>query len=387
MRYIEEYVLTDLQKKMVFLSGPRQVGKTHLSKSIALRLNQSLPQLQQKQGYLLWDDEDDQKAILKKLWSETIPLVVFDELHKFPRWKNWIKGVWDKHPENQRYLVTGSARLNEFKKGGDSLLGRYHHWRLHPFCLREKPSEMTTEECFSRLLTQGGFPESFFASNEQTSKRWRKERLDQLIREDLRDLEQIREVRNVELLYGLLRERATSEVVYEHLRNDLQVSLDSVKRWIEALEKLYVCFVIRPYAGKLSRSIQKTPKVYFYDNGDVPLAPDGGKGAKFENLVATHLLKQLHFLEDRDGDRWELCYIRDKEKREVDFAIVKNGVLDELIEVKWAFQPPTKSLLHFKEKAKPRLCTLIHADTKSAQWIQDVQVLPFADAFQSWERT
>ena len=191
MRYITPYILKDLSKKMVFIGGPRQSGKTTLAKKIL----ETFPYSRKRTGiYYNWDFDEDRRSILKYHWGNEHELIVFDELHKYLRWKNWIKGLYDKYKDQHRFLVTGSARLDVYKKGGDSLLGRYHYWRLHPFSLAEIPAEMTPREAFKRLMTVGGFPEPFLDNNEREARRWRRERLERVIKDDIRDLETIKNI-------------------------------------------------------------------------------------------------------------------------------------------------------------------------------------------------
>ncbi len=333
-RYLEPFLRKDLGKKMVFLGGPRQCGKTHLGK----QLLGAIPG-----AYLNWDSDDDRQKILGKQWNADAPVVVLDELHKFHRWKNWIKGVYDTRKGNQTFLVTGSARLDVYKKGGDSLLGRYHYWRLHPFTLAEHPPKITPVQALERLMRVGGFPEPFLHGDAIEAKRWRRERFDRVIREDLRDLEPIKNIAALELFVRALRERVGSQIVLSNIAEDIQVAPKTLKHWLEVLERMYLVFVVRPYTKGLGRALQKPPKVFFFDNGDVL----GDEGAVFENLVATSLLKELHFLEDSTGDRYELHYIRDKEKREVDFAITRDGNLIALIEAKWGDSEPSGNLKYF----------------------------------------
>ncbi len=351
MRYIEEFVRADLKKKMVFVGGPRQCGKTTLAKRILSEVGGR---------YFTWDLDEDRKSILKKNWSEAEPLLVFDELHKFFRWKNWIKGIFDTQHDRHQLLVTGSARLDVFRRGGDSLLGRYHYWRLHPFTLDERPPKMTVGEAFARLLSVGGFPEPFLTNEARFAKRWRRDREDRVLRDDLRDLEHVREISAIALLVASLRQRVGGLVVMGNIAQDLQVSPNSVKHWLTLLERMYLVFAVPPYTQGVPRAIQKPPKVYFFDNGDV----EGDDGARFENLVATHLLKWIHFLEDHEGDRWALHYLRDKEGREVDFAITKNRKLVALVEAKLSDAEPSKSLKYFAERLKPQLAMQIVADVK-----------------------
>jgi len=350
MRYISPYILDDLNKKMVFVGGPRQVGKTTLAKAL---LAENYP----SGRYLNWDYDEDRQDILQKRWSDQNNLLVFDELHKFPRWKNWIKGIYDVSHDKHSILITGSARLDIYRRGGDSLMGRYHYWRLHPFTLDELPEGISAKEAFRRLMTVGGFPEPFLDGDERSARRWRRERFDRVLREDIRDLESIRNIGLLSVLLDLLRNRVGGLIVTANLAADLQVSSKTVKSWLEILERMYLIFIVKPFTKSLPRAVLKPPKIYFFDNCDVV----GDEGAIFENLVAASLLKRLHFLEDRDGYRYELRYIRDKEGREVDFAIIKEGNLEELIEVKFSGESISKALSYYAERLQPKRATQITA--------------------------
>ncbi len=350
-RYCEPYIKQDLLKKMVFLGGPRQVGKTTLSKRF---LSNSWAHGE----YLNWDVDEDRQAVLKKRWLKDSPLVIFDEIHKYPRWKNWIKGVWDSKPVDQTYLVTGSARLDVYKKGGDSLMGRYHYWRLHPLSLDELPYGMSPETAYKRLLILGGFPEPFLTGDEREARRWRKERFNRVIKEDIRDLEHIRNIQLLELFVDALRSRVTGLVVLSNIAQDLQIAPKTALHWLKLLEKMYLCFVIYPHTTNVPRSILKPPKVYFFDNGDCI----GDEGQRLENLVATHLLKRLHFIEDYYGYTCSLCYIRDKDGREVDFVTIIDGKVVDLIEVKVADGTISTSLKYYQKLLKPERTVQIVGD-------------------------
>ncbi len=352
MRYIKPHVLEDLERKMVFIGGPRQVGKTTLARHI---LESKYP----GGRYFNWDLDEDRRDILARRWTEDTPLVVFDELHKYPRWKSWIKGIYDVSRERHSFLVTGSARLDIYRRGGDSLMGRYHYWRLHPFTLDETPKGMKHEEAFERLMRVGGFPEPFLDGNERAARRWRRERFDRVLREDVRDLESVRSIQMLGLFVDMLRHRVGSLVTLSNIARDLEISPKTAKSWLEVVERMYLVFAVRPWT-KVPRSIRKPPKVYFFDNADVI----GDEGARFENLVATHLLKRLHFLEDREGYRYELCYVRDKEGREVDFAIIKDGKLEELVEVKHSDDRISRPLVYHAERQKPGRATQLVAHLK-----------------------
>ena len=353
MRYIATYILQDLTKKMVFVGGPRQVGKTTLAQAI---LSSNYP----SGRYLNWDYDEDRQDILRKQWSADQKLLVFDELHKFPRWKNWIKGIYDVSHESHSFLITGSARLDVYRRGGDSLMGRYHYWRLHPFTLDEVPQGISQKEAYQRLMTVGGFPEPFLDGDERAARRWRRERFDRVLREDIRDLESVRNIQLLGMFLDILRNRVGGLITLSNLAGDIQISPKTAKSWLEVLEKMYLVFSVRPYTKSLPRAVLKPPKVYFFDNGDVI----GDEGARFENLIATSLLKRLHYLEDRDGYRYELRYIRDKEGREVDFVIVKDGKIEELIEAKYSDETISRSLVYYAERLKPPKATQIVANLR-----------------------
>ena len=308
-RIYESFIIQYLKKKMVFVGGPRQVGKTTLSKALCVS---AFPGGE----YFNWDVDQDREAIRKQRWNLDSPLIIFDELHKYPRWKQWIKGVYDSRPTSQQYLVAGSARLDVYRRGGDSLMGRYHYWRLHPLTLDELPKNLDSKEAYRRLMTLGGFPEPFLQNDEREARRWRKERFDRILREDIRDLENIREIGLLRLFIDALRDRVAKMVVLSNLARDLEISPKTAKSWLELSERMYITFKVTPLSKNIPRAIQKPPKVYFFDNADTT---DTG-GDRLENLIATMLLKRLHFLEDYHGYHCKLHYIRDKDGREVDFC-------------------------------------------------------------------
>jgi predicted AAA+ superfamily ATPase len=343
IRYNQQFIAKDLQKKMVFIGGPRQVGKTTLS--------QNLIATQIKPGqYFNWDIDEDRKAILHKQWRKDSKLIIFDELHKYPKWKQWIKGVYDSKISGQQYLVTGSARLDIYRQGGDSLMGRYHYWRLHPFTIDEYPNNISHTEAYERLLKFGGFPEPFMMADEREVRRWRRERFDRILREDIRDLEYIREIQLLYLYVEALRERAGGLITFANIAQGLQISPKTAKSWLGLLERMYIVFPVYPFTASLPRAIQKPPKIYFYDNADTVDNP----AVRLENLVATTLIKRLNFLEDYYGYRCQLHYLRDKDGREVDFVTVIDNQIEDLIEVKLSDKNISNSLRYYTEKLKPK---------------------------------
>ncbi len=353
MRYLLDGLLKDLEKHMVLLSGPRQCGKTTLAKELLASRFQG--------DYLNWDQPKDRKRILQQDWDESGQLLVLDEIHKKKAWKNFIKGVFDTRPKNLRMLVTGSARLELFQKSGDSMFGRFRAWRLHPFCLAEDPLNLSPAERLSRQLERGAFPFPYLAENEDEAQRWRNQRWNLLLREDLRDLESIKNLQELELMAELLKNYAAGLLSYSNLAEDAEIGPKTAKAWVNALERLYLVFRIPPYSSTLKRSLSKTPKIYFMDSGDIR---ERGMGERLENLVALNLLKRVHFLEDAFGERMGLGYIRDREKREVDFIITRNRRPVALIEVKTSRQAADSSLLYFKERLGVEHVIQLDAETQ-----------------------
>lgn len=342
-RYLETPIKNDLQEKIVLLSGPRQVGKTTLSR-----------QLIPAHSYLNYDASSDRRVIMAEEWTRDIDLVIFDELHKMKNWKSWIKGIYDSEGVIPALLITGSARLDTYTKGGESLAGRFFPFRLHPFTVKEicSLSDEKPEDILNRLLKVGGFPEPYLKNSEVFAKRWRRVHTDTIIRQDLLDLERVRDIKSIEILIDLLRARGGSTISYTSLANDLQVSIHTVKHWLQILENMYIIFPVRPYHKNIARSILKESKYYLYDTGAV----DNGFGAKLENTVACALLRELHFLEDTTGSRVALHFLRNKEKQEVDFLVVIDNKPVSMIEVKTAddaFSPALFRFHKFLPTAKP----------------------------------
>lgn len=355
MRYCEPFIIQDLKKKMVFIGGPRQVGKTTLAQHIASHAYEQT-------DYFNWDNDEHRRQVLKKHWALDSGLVVFDELHKYTKWKQWIKGVYDVKPDKQQYLVTGSARLDVYKRGGDSLMGRYHYWRLHPFTLDELPPGINAEEGLKRLLTISGFPEPFLLNDEREARRWRSERFNRILREDIQDLERVRELQLLSLFVDALRERVGNTIALSNIAEDLNVSPNTIKSWLAVIKRMYICFSLTPLVRNVPRAIHKPTKVYFYDNADV-IEPNNA-GARLENLVANTILKRLNFIEDYYGKRCRLYYVRDKEGREVDFVVVIDNQIQDLIEVKTSNTDISKSLIYYAQKLKPKRAIQIVGDLK-----------------------
>lgn len=362
----KQAVAKDLEEKMVLVSGPRQVGKTWLAKSLTTHW----PGLY----YLNFDYPPHKQIFIKSEWDRTAPLVVLDEIHKWGHWKTLLKGVFDAEGIPPRLLVTGSARLDVHRKGGDSLAGRYYHHRLLPFSVAELCSEMEPEEALNQLLRFGGFPEPLIKGNEVAARRWRRLYLERVIREDVRDFTQINEVEALALLVELLRERVGSPISYASLARDLQVSPHTVKRWVAVLESLYLVFRVTPFHRNIARAILKEPKIYFFDSGLVR----GDRGAVLENVVAISLLKSACHREDVLGEEVRVHYIRDKEKREVDFVIVVDGRPAQLIEVKSSDATLAPALRRFAALLPDASAVQIVAKLKQAHTAGGIQIEPAA---------
>jgi len=339
-RVYQKYINEFLKKKIVLISGPRQSGKTTLSK-----MGHS------EYIYLNVDNENDRKTIREMSWDKKIKLIIFDELHKRPKWKQWLKGVYDTNTYNNSFIVNGSARLDTYKKVGDSLAGRYFQYRLHPLdvkevCQIEKKSN--PDEVIDRILNYSGFPEPYLANNKRFYNLWKKTHLDIILKQDLITLEDVKDLKSIELLIDLLKERVGSPISYSNLANDLQVSDKTVKNWLQILENIYVIFKITPFSKNIARSNLKQPKYYFYDIARVT----AGDGPKFENLVACSLLKEVHFRSDCLGEDWSLSYLSKKGGLEIDFAIIYENKLKFALEVKLSDSSLAKNFSPFLNDLK-----------------------------------
>lgn len=329
-------IVRDLNKKMVLLAGPRQAGKTTLAKSIAEEFSSSL--------YLTYDRLTDRKIIETESWLPSVELLILDEIHKMDNWKNYLKGVFDTKPPQQKILVTGSARLEIFNQVGDSLAGRYFLHRLMPLSPAEC-EKSNVNYSIDHFLERGGFPEPFFAETVTDANRWRLQYVDSLTREDVLDFDNIQNIKAIQLVFKLLRERVGSNVSYSSIAEDAHLSPNTVKKYIEILEALYIVFRVTPFSNNIARSLLKEPKIYFFDTGLV-----NDEGARFENFVAGCLLKHVFGKIDYKAESYSLHYLQTKEKHEVDFALVKDEKIVQLIEAKLSDPSPSPNLRYFHEK-------------------------------------
>ena len=358
-RYLDDLIAADLQRKLVFVTGARQVGKTTLSRQLQAAVTPS--------QYLNYDVAADRAVIERQSWAPDARLLVLDELHKKSGWKPWLKGVIDRRPDGQQQLVTGSARLDTFRQTGDSLAGRFLAWRLHPISVKEwcerSPEAAagqppTPDAALTHLLNRGGFPEPCLfpatPAGDKNAQRWRAQYADGLVREDVLEFSRIQEVGGMRVLLELLRERVGSPLSLASIGRDLGLSQPTVKRFIDILQALYIVFTVQPWHHNIARSLLQSPKVYFFDTGMVggaatlPAARDGTidnalQGLRFENAVATMLLKHVEFLQDSEAAPVGLHYVRTKDGAEIDFALSRGKVLTHLIECKWADNAPHKA--------------------------------------------
>lgn len=370
-RYLEDLIISDAlaSKKIAFISGPRQVGKTTLAKSLLKQLGAN------STSYFNWDDDEfrkiwtkSPKSILNGLQSKYL---ILDEVHKERTWKNKLKGLFDLYGDDYHFIVTGSARIDYFRKSGDSLQGRYFPYRLHPFTFCESPIikpppendwfENTSKPIVSleHLEMLGGFPEPLWGQSEEKARRWRKLYRERMIREDARDLQNIKEISSLDVLSLLLQERAASQLSYESLREDIGTSHDTITRWIGILEALYYCYRIKPYSKNIKYTLKKEPKIFLYDWGLCAT-----EGAKWENMIAGHLLKNVHLWTDAAMGEFDLFYLKDKQKREVDFLVTKNKKPWLMIEVKSNNNHTSPALDYFYNLLKPPFCFQIVKEKK-----------------------
>jgi len=343
-------------RQMAFVCGPRQVGKTTTCGLSATKT-------------LNWDLLEDRQLILEGprsledslqllALSKTPDILLFDELHKYPAWKQFLKGFYDAFSRDLKIIVTGSSRLDTYRRVGDSLMGRYFLYRMHPFSVAElldtslpspenilRPQTSLLEEDFQALWTFGGFPDPYLERDKRFSQRWQKLRRQQLIREDLRDLTQIQYVDQFEVFTRLLEERSGEQVIFSKLAADVRVSVETVRQWITTLENLHHGFLVRPWFKNVARSLRKEPKWYLRDWSTI-----SDPGQRAETFIACHLLKAVDGWNDLGLGEFQLAYLRDKNKREVDFIVIRDGNPWFLAEVKLSKTHVSDSLRYFQDQ-------------------------------------
>jgi predicted AAA+ superfamily ATPase len=354
-RYLKSHLLEGLQDKIVLVTGPRQVGKTTLSKGLSKDLS-----------YYNYDIKSNLKTFKDQTWDRNTEYVVFDELHKMKKWKLWLKGIYDEGLK-QKVLVTGSARLEFAKRVGDSLAGRYFTYRLNPLDLKELKGEGKLEENYRKLIEYGGFPEPFFKNSKSFYGQWKNSHQQAILRDDMLSMEGLRDLDGVETLVQLLSERVGSTISSNGLAEELGRDDKTIKHWLDLLENYYVVFKITPYSKNITRAKKKASKYYFYDVGSV----QGDEGQKFENLVALSLKKEIEYRIDTEGENLKLHFIQNREQREIDFVVLGPEQKITLYEVKLSDDEPSKNFELFeKHLKKPKKIQLVRNlkqrfDTKS----------------------
>ncbi|MBN1885095.1 MAG: ATP-binding protein [Candidatus Krumholzibacteriota bacterium] len=341
---------------MALISGPRQVGKTTTC-------------LNHADAHVNWDDLDDRALILAgpaalaeefglNRLSETVPSALFDELHKYPGWKGFLKGFFDSYADRVRIMVTGSRRMDVYRCGGDSLMGRYLIYRMHPFSVAEtmrtdipdperivrRPKKIRPDD-FDALWTHGGYPEPFLKRDTRFSLRWQSLRFEQLVREDIRDLTRIQHLGQVEMLARLLAERSSRQIIFSNLAKSVRVSVDTVRRWIDIMGSLHLGFLVRPWHRNVTRSLRKEPKWFLRDWSFI--RDDGDRA---ETFVGCHIRKAVDGWNDMGFGKFEMGYLRDRERREVDFVVIRDGRPWFLVEVKQRETTLAPSLRFFQEQ-------------------------------------
>lgn len=362
-RYLKAHIISDLDKKMVFIGGPRQVGKTTLSLDI-LRADESHP------AYLNWDAPGVASSLMKGELPSSENLLIFDEIHKYENWRNLLKGIYDTHKSKTKFIITGSARLDYYHHGGDSLQGRYFYFRLHPL---SAPELNLGADDLQRLLDFGGFPEPYFENSSIFWRRWQTERNKRVVQEDLLTLEEVVEVKKLDLLVKLMPGRVGSTLSIQSLSEDLSASHKTVERWMTIFENLYYVYRIPPYGPPKLRALKKAQKLYLWDWS---LCEESGP--KFENFVASHLLKYCHYKEDTTGTAMELRFLKDHDGREIDFVVLEDGNPVFAVEAKTGEKAVSPHINYFSERTRIPKFYQVHLGTRDVEnQSKRYRILPF----------
>ncbi len=368
-------------RQMALVSGPRQVGKTTTCRALG-------------SSYLNWDSTDDRRVVLRgpnevaqhlglEQLREQAPLVVFDELHKYSKWKRFLKGFFDVYGPRVRVIVTGSSRLDITRRGSDSLMGRYFLFRMHPWSVAEcvrtelpgqpiRPPVSISDADWRALYEHGGFPEPFLSRDMRFTRRWRSLRQEQLTKGDLHDVARLQDLGTMEALALILAEQSAGQLIYSNLSREVGVSVDTIRRWVDLLVRLHFGFLLRPWFANVAKALRKEPKWFLRDWSGIE-----DSGARAETLVACHLLKAVEGWTDLGLGQFELRYLRDKLKREVDFVVIRDRKPWFLVEVKTSETKLSDTLAYFQ------------AQTKARHAFQVVMDLPFrrADCFERTDPT
>lgn len=361
-QYIDVWHELVKDKSMIFISGPRQTGKTTLAQIIADTFTNSL--------YFNWDIAEDRvrlfdnpvffESVERK--DSTLPLIILDEIHKYKDWKNYLKGIYDQFHDKYTFLVSGSGRLDIYQKGGDSLAGRYLLFHLWPLTIAElgrrnlhidrflnnplyisMDGSKELKDIWLQLSRQSGFPEPYLANRTAAYRRWSNTYSRQLIREDIRDLTGINTTVDLETLYLLLPSKVGSPLSIPSLARDLKVSYNTVHNWLTVFERFFLIFTISPWTRKITRAIQKERKVYLWDTPRIK-----EPSYRFENMVALELWRAVTMWSDMGHGNFSLHFIKNKEQQEVDFLIANNHEPLLLIEAKLAETEPSPVLRKFQ---------------------------------------
>ena len=357
---ITEHIAKDLKTKIVMIGGPRQVGKTTLAREFITSADQ----------YFSWDDLQHRSTLKSHQINSRLKTVVLDEIHKYARWRTLLKGLYDTTSGNLKILVTGSARLDHFRKSGDSLFDRYFYFRLHPLTFSEVEHELGPN-CLQKLEEFGGFPEPLKKMDRTFLRRWQRERRNRVVNQDLNDLALVKDISLLELLADMLPSRVGSPLSIKSLQEDLEVSPNTVSSWIQLLEQVYFCYRIVPFGPPKVRAVKKANKLYLWDWSEVE-----DVGARRENMVASHLLKFCHWKEDVEGFKMELRYLRDVDGREVDFVVLQNKHPLFAVEVKSGERSISPAIRYFQQRTKIPKFYQVHFGS-AAYTDGTIEVIPF----------
>lgn len=317
--------------RSVAVVGPRQSGKTTLCRAVF----PEKPYVSLENPDILDFATTDPRGFLAQYNNESG--AILDEVQKAPHLFSYLQQILDEAKTKGLFILTGSNNFLLQENISQSLSGRISYLQLLPLSLQELKTSHHLKDDYAGHILAGGYPEVI--ANEINPIDWFPNYISTYVERDVR---QLKNINNLSLFTKLLRMCAgrTGQILnMASLANDCGIDQKTVASWLGILQSSYIIYLLRPFYNNFNKRITKTPKLYFYDTGVVcsllgiknaeQIAIHAAKGALFENLIVSELLKERF----NAGETDNLFYWRDKTGNEVDI-IAENTEKLTAIELK-----------------------------------------------------